>query len=109
MYHEIMPIHFQDSEEMFVLEAQVNQMLPLIDNELERVDRHHAKLTQLSTSLVEAINMYHLLMREADLKLGNIVRLPPSIYGQTEKMYSPFPNFAPVHQMGKLKLYFIIN
>lgn len=43
---------------MFVLEAQVNQMLPLIDNELERIDRHHAKLTQLSSNLVDAINMY---------------------------------------------------
>lgn len=59
---------FQDPEEMFILEAQVNQMLPLIDSELERVDRHHAKLTQLSTSLVEAINMYHMLMRESDIQ-----------------------------------------
>lgn len=53
---------------MFILEAQVTQMLPLIDNELERVDRDHAKLTQLSTSLVEAINMYHMLMRESDIQ-----------------------------------------
>lgn len=51
---------------MFVLEAQVNRMLPLIDSELESVDRNHAKLTQLSTSLVESINMYHMLMREAE-------------------------------------------
>lgn len=51
---------------MFVLEAQVNRMLPLIDAELECVDRNHAKLTQLSTSLVESINLYHMLMRESE-------------------------------------------
>lgn len=51
---------------MFILEAQVNRMLPLIDSELECVDRNHAKLTQLSTNLVEAINMYHILMRESE-------------------------------------------
>lgn len=54
---------------MFILEAQVNQMLPLIDSELERVDRHHAKLTQLSSNLVDSINMYHMLMRESDMQL----------------------------------------
>jgi len=39
-------------------------MGPLIDNELERVDRKHAQLTQLSADLVEALNLYHTLMRE---------------------------------------------
>lgn len=66
----------QDTEEMFVLEAQVNKMLPLIDSELESVDRNHAKLTQLSTNLVEAINMYHILMRESE-GLGS-----PHVYRQ---------------------------
>lgn len=47
---------------MFV--EQVNAMGPLIDNELERVDRKHAQLTQLSSDLVEALNLYHTLMRE---------------------------------------------
>lgn len=61
----------QDSAEMFLLEAQVNQMLPLIDSELERVDRNHAKLTQLSSSLVDAINMYHTLMRDADMQMNH--------------------------------------
>lgn len=56
---------------MYILEAQVNQMLPLIDNELERVDRNHAKLTQLSSNLVDAINMYHTLMRESDMQMNN--------------------------------------
>ena len=39
-------------------------MGPLIDTELERVDRKHAQLTQLSTDLVEAFSLYHTLMRE---------------------------------------------
>lgn len=77
---------------MFQLEAEVNQMFPLIDNELELVDRHHAKLTQLSTSLVEAINMYHLLMRESDLQSSNLNIYKPQFqitpyhlqYGATE-------------------------
>jgi signal transducing adaptor molecule len=56
----------QDTEEMLRLEAQVNQMGPLIDSELERVDRKHAQLTQLSSDLVDSINLYHTLMRESD-------------------------------------------
>lgn len=43
---------------------QVNAMGPLIDTELETVDKEHAQLTQLSTQLVEALNMYHTLMKE---------------------------------------------
>ena len=35
------------------------QMGPLIDAELERVDRRHAQLTRLSTELVDALNLYH--------------------------------------------------
>lgn len=39
-------------------------MGPLIDSELEKVDRKHAQLTQLSADLVEALGLYHTLMRE---------------------------------------------
>jgi signal transducing adaptor molecule len=46
------------------LERHVNSMGPLIDVELERVDRKHAQLTQLSAELVGAFNLYHSLMRE---------------------------------------------
>lgn len=54
----------QDSDEMLRLEQEVHQMGPLIDAELERVDRKHAQLTQLSSDLVDAINLYHSLMRD---------------------------------------------
>lgn len=39
-------------------------MGPLIDSELERVDRKHAQLSKLSGDLVEALSLYHMLMRE---------------------------------------------
>lgn len=44
--------------------GEVNHMGPLIDAELEKVDRKHAQLTQLSSDLVEALGLYHSLMRE---------------------------------------------
>lgn len=46
-------------------------MGPLIDAELERVDRKHAQLTQLSADLVEALGLYHTLMREPQLPAIN--------------------------------------
>ncbi|XP_073821087.1 signal transducing adaptor molecule [Musca autumnalis] len=60
----------QDSEEMLRLEQEVHQMGPLIDAELERVDRKHAQLSQLSSDLVDAINLYHSLMRDDRNSLG---------------------------------------
>lgn len=53
----------QDTKEMLDLENEVHQMGPLIDVELERIDRKHAQLSQLSSDLVDAINIYHSLMR----------------------------------------------
>ncbi|XP_046675972.1 signal transducing adapter molecule 1 [Homalodisca vitripennis] len=65
MLHEADPTDLEnDPEELIQLEEQVNAMGPLIDSELERVDRKHAQLTQVSSGLVEALNLYHMLMRE---------------------------------------------
>ncbi|RVE43552.1 hypothetical protein evm_011779 [Chilo suppressalis] len=47
------------------LESRVHSMGPLVDAALERADRRHARLTQLSADLVDALNLYHSLMREA--------------------------------------------
>lgn len=69
----------QDTEEMLRLEQEVHQMGPLIDAELERVDRKHAQLSQLSSDLVDAINLYHSLMRDDRNALG-------SPYGMTGGM-----------------------
>jgi len=53
-----------DPAELAPLEHQVNGMGPLIDAELELVDRRHAQLTRISTELVDALNLYHQLMHE---------------------------------------------
>lgn len=77
----------QDSEEMLRLENVVNQMGPLIDSELERVDRKHAQLTQLSSDLIDTINLYHSLMRETERTpaLGMYSGYPP------HQMYAGMP------------------
>lgn len=65
---------------IFVLLEQVNNMGPLIDAELERVDRKHAQLTQLSSDLVEALNLYHTLMREPQYStLPKAYAMPPQM------------------------------
>lgn len=65
LLHEVDPTNPEtDTEEMLKLEREVDRMGPLIDAELERVDRKHAQLTQLSADLVEALGLYHSLMRE---------------------------------------------
>ena len=51
-------------------------MGPLIDTELEKVDRCNAELTKLSADLVAALNMYHTLMKAQQLQPPN--QLPNS-------------------------------
>ena len=82
-----------DPPEMRELAEEVNAMGPLIDAELERVDRKHAQLTQLSSDLVEALNLYHSLMREPTGPGPSYIpkSVPPSNYG-----YMPPP---PPHQL----------
>uniref|UniRef100_A0A6M2DJX5 Putative signal transducing adaptor protein stam/stam2 n=1 Tax=Xenopsylla cheopis TaxID=163159 RepID=A0A6M2DJX5_XENCH len=81
-----------DTEQMLNLEVQVNKMGPLIDAELENIDRKHAQLTQLSGDLVEALNLYHTLMREPERR-----QLPQNMYApqglpnpnMPQQMYPP--------------------
>lgn len=73
-----------DSEELISLEEQCSQMGPLIDEELERVDRRIASLNGVNTQLVEAMNLYHNLMRE---------NLQPGV-----SPYYPSPAPPPIHQ-----------
>lgn len=84
----------QDSDEMLRLENAVNQMGPLIDAELERVDRKHAQLTQLSSDLIDTINLYHSLMRETE---RTPMAMPPAgaflghpMYGTPEMFQNPY-------------------
>lgn len=93
----------QDTDDMLRLEHQVNQMHPLIDQELERVDRKHAQLTQLSSDLAEAVGLYHQLMRDDRGYSGGYipsmapVSLPPhmmyqenGVGGGAMGMYNPY-------------------
>lgn len=80
LLHEADPTNPEkDTDEMINLEKEVNMMGPLIDNELERVDRKHAQLTQLSSDLVEALSLYHTLMREPQFApVNKMPWYPPS-------------------------------
>lgn len=92
----------QDPPEMLRLENEVHQMGPLIDAELERVDRKHAQLTMLSSNLVEAINLYHTLMRD-DRMMGMGGFGSPYGRGQPQQQPPPPPQAFP--QPGGFPMY----
>jgi len=75
-----------DPPDLARLEEQVNCMGPMIDNELERVDRRHAQLTRLSHQLVDALTLYHTLMRD----------MPPA------PSYGGFPQQPGMYGMGPM-------
>ena len=79
--------------ELVVLEDHVNRMGPMIDNELEKVDRRLAQLTKLSTELVDAMNLYHQLMREVPAQPS--YQMPPQ-YGMPPQQ----PYMAPGYRAG---------
>ncbi|XP_051173255.1 signal transducing adapter molecule 1 isoform X1 [Leptopilina boulardi] len=82
-----------DPPEMLDLEEQVSAMGPLIDTALEKTDRQHATLTQLSSDLVDALNLYHSLMREPNPAMpANYIlsKMPP-----THMNAFQFPNQGP--------------
>lgn len=79
-------------------------MGPLIDTELERVDRKHAQLTQLSSDLVEALSLYHMLMREPQLPSVN---KPMYGYLSTTSMVSHY--FAPMSSCAHYSLVARLN
>jgi len=92
MLHEADPTTGEaDNPEMPRLEQQVGAMAPLIDAALERTDRRHAQLTRLSHELVDALSLYHSLMREAP---------PMPQYSQYGAPYPGMPGMAPGPPMG---------
>ncbi|KAF7996002.1 hypothetical protein HCN44_009040 [Aphidius gifuensis] len=74
-----------DPFELLDLEEQVMAMGPLIDAALEKVDRRHAQLTQLSSDLVDAVNLYRTLQRE-----------PPSSIATYHYQKIPGPMIPPI-------------
>lgn len=79
-----------DPAELHVLEEHCKAMGPLIDAELEKIDRKHIELTDINRRLVESLEMYNNLMRE----------LPGYGYSGIPKM-PPLPqqNFPPQQNM----------
>lgn len=69
---------------------QVTAMGPLIDAALEKVDRRHAQLTQLSSDLVDALNLYHTLMRDPPHPAPASYTLPKM--PQAHVNVYPYPN-----------------
>ena len=88
-----------DAPELPGYEEHVNQMGPMIDAELESVDRRHAQLTRLSTELVDALNLYHQLMHE---------NVPPPTYGMATQPpsmggYNPYMGGMPPPTAGMVQ------
>ena len=80
-----------DPPDMARLEEQVTSMGPMIDTELEKVDRRHASLTRLSHQLVDALTLYHTLMRD----------MPPQpAYGMYPPPQQPQYSSMPPQQQG---------
>ena len=80
------------------MEEHVNQMGPMIDAELEAVDRRHAQLTRLSTELVDALNLYHQLMHEnMSAAAYGMAQQPPSMVSGREKIYQNKPKNSSNH------------
>ncbi|XP_045180374.2 signal transducing adapter molecule 2-like [Mercenaria mercenaria] len=69
-----------DSVEMLQLEEQCKAMGPLIDAELEKIDKRHAELCGINAKVLEALQMYHNLMKETPM---------PFAYKQSMSGYNP--------------------
>lgn len=69
-----------DSDELVQLEEQCLKMGPLIDQELEVVDKTHASLSSVNSQMVEALNLYCALMKENAAYTPNA--MPQSPYMQ---------------------------
>ncbi|XP_060566645.1 signal transducing adapter molecule 2-like [Ruditapes philippinarum] len=74
-----------DTMEMLQLEEQCKAMGPLIDAELEKIDKRHAELCGINTKVLEALQMYHNLMKETPM---------PYAYKQSMSGYNPASSMA---------------
>ncbi|CAG7828520.1 unnamed protein product [Allacma fusca] len=107
MLHDLDPTgETPDPPGLAALEDQVEQMGPLIDQELEKIDRRHVQLTKLGSELVDALNMYHNLMRGQPLMtgpyqqtMGNKIPVsgPASMPNFQPGMPMPMPGYSPYY------------
>ncbi|GFO46179.1 signal transducing adapter molecule 2 [Plakobranchus ocellatus] len=90
-----------DSQQMLVLEEQCKAMGPLIDTELEKIDKKHATLVELNKKVMDALQMYHNLMKEtpaygyAGLKAGVPQQSGPGMYAAGPSLPMGLPGGPP--------------
>lgn len=95
-----------DSNEMLMLEDTCYAMGPLIDHELEKVDRKHVQLEELNKNLREAMDLYHRLMEEGRIRAAqaktNAAQLANQMYQQSQIPPQPYyqvhPSLQPSQQ-----------
>lgn len=81
-----------DSNEMLMLEDICYAMGPLIDHELEKVDRKHVQLEDLNKNLREAMELYHRLMEEGRIRAAQVKTSAAQL---TNQMYQQPPTQMP--------------
>ncbi|GIY05255.1 signal transducing adapter molecule 1 [Caerostris extrusa] len=79
-----------DTDELLALEDHCLAMGPLIEQELEQVDRRHAELTQCNKLLVDALKSYETLMKSYPSIPYAPYQVPPDV------MHS-YPQPQPTH------------
>ena len=92
-----------DSNEMLMLEDTCYAMGPLIDHELEKVDRKHVQLEDLNKNLREAMDLYHRLMEEGRIRAAqaktNAAQIANQMYQQPQippqQYYQGHPSLQP--------------
>jgi len=67
----------KDPAELVTYEDQCHKMGPLIDTELEKIDRKHMTIMELNQKLVDALQMYHSLMKMPPMAGGAPYMAPP--------------------------------
>ncbi|XP_064597039.1 signal transducing adapter molecule 1-like [Liolophura sinensis] len=80
-----------DTPELIHLEEQCKGMGPLIDMELEQVDRKHNSLMELNAKVVDALQMYHSLMKEIPGYMGKPSNQYPAPSLQQQQQHHHLP------------------
>jgi hypothetical protein len=101
------------SNKWYEISEQCTAMTPLIDQELEHVDKKHASLTAANQQLNAALNLYHSLMKESFATInspyygaqqhntfsGGVHQFLPISQQNTHQIYGNLSNVSPSVQM----------